>query len=170
MSVVEPDWTRERPNRYWDPPRNLLKSIRDYQKTVRQQSIIGPISRRFAVLRHRFWQAVTGADIPLNAVLGGGLLIPHPNGIVINPHATIGVNCLIMQGVTIGSNRNAHGAPTIGNHVDIGPGARILGPVTIGDFAVIGANAVVLIDVPPRGVALGVPARIAEILSDSKQG
>jgi serine O-acetyltransferase len=110
------------------------------------------------VLRHRFWSAITGAEISLGTRIGGGLLLPHPNGIVIHPDATIGPNCLIFQQVTLGGGDLA--APRIGGHVDIGAGAKILGPVSIGDHAKIGANAVVLNDVPPYATAVGVPARI----------
>lgn len=82
------------------------------------------------------------------------MLIPHPNGIVIHPDAKIGVNCLIFHQVTLGS-RNADGVPEIAGHVDIGAGAKILGPVKIGANARIGANAVVMIDVQPGAVAVG---------------
>jgi len=85
--------------------------------------------------------------------------MPHPNGIVIHPGATIGVNCLIFQQVTIG-NGSRPGQPMIGGHVDIGAGAKLLGGVSIGDHARIGANAVVLDDVPAGACAVGIPARI----------
>ena len=67
---------------------------------------------------------------------------------------------MIFQQVTLGATRGREGLPQIGGHVDIGAGAKILGPVIIGDHAAIAANAVVLIDVPPGAVAAGVPARI----------
>lgn len=111
-------------------------------------------------MQHRFWSALTGADIPLNVQIGGGLLIPHPNGIVIHPGAKIGVNCLIFQQVTIGDKDE--GVPVIGGHVDIGAGARILGAVSVGDHARIGANAVVLKDVPHCKTAVGIPAKILD--------
>jgi serine O-acetyltransferase len=101
---------------------------------------------------------VTGADIPLNCKLGGGLLLPHPNGVVIHPDAEIGPNCLLFQQVTLGVGDG--GAPRIGGHVDIGAGAKVLGPVRIGDHARIGANAVVVHDVPDGATAVGVPARV----------
>jgi len=110
-----------------------------------------------AVICHRFWSIVTGADIPLNCQIGGGLLMPHPNGIVIHPEAKIGPNCLIFQQVTIG-HRNG-GVPTVAGHVDVGAGAKILGPISIGEHVVIGANAVVLKDVPSGCTAIGIPAR-----------
>ena len=106
------------------------------------------------VFRHRFWSIVTGADIPLNCQIGGGLLIPHPNGIVIHPDAKIGVNCLIFQQVTIGS-RDDRGVPEIAGHVDIGAGAKILGPVKIGANAKIAANAVIVHDVSNGTTAIG---------------
>jgi serine O-acetyltransferase len=113
-----------------------------------------------AVLRHRWWTVVTGADIPLNCKLGGGLLLPHPNGIVIHPGAEIGPNCLIFQQVTIGEA--AGGVPTLEGHVDVGTGAKILGQLNVGKHAKIGANAVVLDDVPAGATAVGIPARIIQ--------
>ena len=112
------------------------------------------------VHRWRRWSAVGGADIPLNSRIGGGLLLPHPNGIVIHPDAEIGPNCLIFQQVTIGAGGPRPGVPRIGGHVDIGAGAKVLGGVVVGDHARIGANAVVLDDVPPGATAVGVPARV----------
>lgn len=109
-------------------------------------------------MSHRFWAVVTSTDIPLNCQLEGGLVMPHPNGIVIHPGAHIGVNCMILQQVTIVDGVR------IGGHVDIGAGAKIIKAVSIGDHAKIGANAVVTVDVPARAIAVGVPARI--ILSD----
>jgi serine O-acetyltransferase len=151
ISSTVPDWSRERKRRgEWNPGKALLASIRDYQQ-------YGGLRRRLAVLRHRFWSAISGADIPLNARIGGGLLIPHPNGIVIHPLASIGPNCLLFQQVTIGAAGG--GIPTIGGHVDVGAGAKILGSVTIGDHARIGANAVVLTDVAESVTMVGIPAR-----------
>jgi serine O-acetyltransferase len=121
--------------------------------------------RKIAVLRHRFWSAVTGAEIPLGTRIGGGLLLPHPNGIVVHPDSTIGPNCLIFQQVTLGGAEG--GAPHIGGHVDIGTGAKILGGVTIGDHAKIGANAVVLRDVPAFATAVGIPAHIVNEVSSA---
>jgi len=111
-----------------------------------------------AIVRHRCWSVVTGADIPLNCKLGGGLSLPHPNGVVIHPDAQIGPNCLLFQQVTIGANDR--GVPEIGGHVDIGAGAKVLGPIRIGHHARIGANAVVMCDVPDGATAVGVPARV----------
>ncbi len=114
--------------------------------------------QKLVVLEHGFWSVVTQAEIQLNCTIGGGLLLPHPNGIVIHPGARLGPNCLVFQQVTIGAGGPLPGLPKIGGHVDIGAGAKILGGVTIGDHAVIGANAVVTRDVPALHVAMGIPA------------
>lgn len=149
------DWTREKPARFWDPGRKLLRSIRRYQYWRDKRGLIAFIACKLLVIHHRFWSVVTGADIPLNCQIGGGLLIPHPNGIVIHPGATIGVNCLLFQQVTIGT-RGIPGVPEIGARVDVGAGAKILGPVKVGTGAKIGANAVVLADVDSGALAVGV--------------
>lgn len=156
--ALEPDWSRERPRRWWDPGRQLLRTIRRYQQWC-ARGPAGRIIARYYVLPHRFWSAVAGADVPLNAAIGGGFAMPHPNGIVIHPGATIGPNCIVFQQVTIGT-RVGEGLPRIGGDVEIGAGAKILGPVTIGHHAKIGANAVVLTDIPEQATAAGIPARI----------
>lgn len=84
-----------------------------------------------------------------------GLILPHPNAIVIHPAARIGANCLIFRRVTVA------GALQVGGHVDIGAGANLLGPLTVGDHAEIGANAVVARDVAAMAVAAGVANRPA---------
>lgn len=154
LSATVPDWSREECNHFWEPSRQLLKSIRNYQKWKERGGICGSLFAAGNVLLYRFWSVVTGADIPLNCQIGGGLLLVHPNGIVIHPGASIGPNCLILQQVTISDGVK------IGGHVDIGAGAKIIRPVTIGDHAQIGANAVVLCDVPPGATAVGIPAKI----------
>lgn len=158
VSATEPDWQRERlAYGEWNSGKRLLASIRDYQRWRSAGAWCYPL-RWWCVLRHRFWSVLSGADIPLNCAIGGGLRIPHPNGVVIHPEARIGPNCLIFQQVTLGTLESG-GAPAIGGHVDLGAGAKLLGHVVIGDHAVIGANAVVLGDVPANHVAVGIPAR-----------
>jgi serine O-acetyltransferase len=154
VSATQPDWSREKCYRWWEPSRQLLKSIRGYQKWQARGGIVGRFLSACSVMQHRFWSVVTGADIPLNCHIEGGLLLPHPNGVVIHPSAHIGPNCLIFQQVTI------VGEVKIGGHVDIGAGAKIIRAVSIGDHAKIGANAVVLCDVPPGATAVGIPAKI----------
>lgn len=159
ISAHEPDLLREYKSAWsWCPSRSLLASIRAYQRVADSRNPLLIIAGKLAILRYRWWSVITGADIPLNTRIGGGLLLPHPSGVVIHPDAVIGPNCLIFQQVTIGLGRN--GTPRIGGHVDIGAGAKILGGITVGDHARIGANAVVLHDVPGGKTAMGVPAVI----------
>lgn len=166
ISADVPDWSREaRSGHAWQPGRALLQAIRAHQAATASPSPLSGLRRRASTLRHRFWSVVTGADIPVNCQIGGGLLLPHPNGVVIHPGATIGPNCLIFQQVTIGAGGKP-GFPRIGGHVDIGAGAKVLGGVTIGDHARIGANAVVTSDIPARATAVGIPARVIAIANE----
>jgi len=72
MDWTVPQWQREQPRSFWDPSRQLLKPIRDYQKIADTNNPILVLKKKFCVLRHRFWSVVTGADIPLSCQLGGG--------------------------------------------------------------------------------------------------
>ncbi|MEB2347252.1 MAG: serine acetyltransferase [Comamonadaceae bacterium] len=135
ISTEVPDWSREalRPGE-WNPGKRLLSSIRDYQRRAARRGVWAAFTRRVAVLR-------------------------HPDGVVVHPAATIGPNCLLLQQVTLGAHTGG-GVPVLAGHVDVGAGAKLLGGVTIGAHTVIGANAVVLTDIPPGAVAVGVPARV----------
>jgi serine O-acetyltransferase len=159
-SAGTPDWSREKPRRFWDPSRKLLLAIRRYQYWHNKRGLLPGFLRRLVVLRYRFWSMVTGSEIDLNVQMGGGLLLPHPNGVVIHPKAKIGINCLIHQQVTIGSGEDGgEGVPVVEGHVKIYSGAKILGPIHLGAHATIGANTVVLADVPGTATVIGVPAR-----------
>jgi serine O-acetyltransferase len=96
-----------------------------------------------------------GAKIGKNSTLGYGGL-----GVVIHERAIIGNNVIIGSGVTIGGTSHHHKVPVIGDNCLIAPGAKILGPITIGNNSVIGANAVVIHDVPDNTLVAGVPAKI----------
>ena len=150
--------------RYWDPAPRLLATIRSYQSSRTR------LFRGLAVIRHHFWSAVAGADIPLNSSLGKGVKFPHPNGIVIHPNAHISAGCMIMQQVTIGvKSGDNNDAPYLEHDVDVGAGAKILGKITIGANSIIGANAVVTHDVPPGSIVAGIPARIIGSSAKLKQ-
>ena len=117
-----------------------------------------PFSFAYKVLKFAA-DALLGIEIPCEAVIGKGFTIEHTGAIVISGDAVFGDDCVVRQGVTVGlRNRNRRGSPRIGNRVDIGAGAKLLGDITIGDDFAIGANAVVLCDVQSGSIAVGVPA------------
>lgn len=103
-----------------------------------------------------------GIELPYTAKLGRRVVIEHQSGIVIHGNCQIGDDSIIRQGVTLGNRSLEHpfDAPILGCRVNVGAGAKVLGAVRIGDGAAIGANAVVLCDVPAGAVAVGIPARI----------
>jgi serine O-acetyltransferase len=102
-----------------------------------------------------------GLELEIGANIGGGLYIAHPRGVVIVA-AKIGRNCSVIANVTVGM-RNEHAFPEIGDDVFIGAGARVLGNIKIGNGAKIGANAVVIHDVPAGATVVGIPARVISI-------
>lgn len=106
----------------------------------------------------------TGIEIHPAAKIGRNLFIDHGMGVVIGETTTIGDDCTIYQGVTLGGTGKDKGKrhPTIGNNVTIGCGAKVLGPFTVGDNSKIAANAVVLNEIPPNSTCVGVPARIVK--------
>ena len=153
ISAVVPDWSREHIQNWWAPSKQLIRSIREYQK-YDDKGLISKIRKKWIVIRHRFWSVVAAADIPLNCQIGGGLVLTHPNGVVIHPNAKIGPNCLILQQVTIVADVEIQG------RVDIGAGAKIIKAVKIGEQSMIGANAVVTSDVPAGAIVAGIPAKV----------
>lgn len=103
--------------------------------------------------------ALCGIDILPQAEIGGGCYIPHGVGIVVGGTTVIGTDCTILQGVTFGEARfDTDACPRVGDGVTLGAGAKLLGGISIGDRASVGAGAVVLEDVPPGHIAVGVPA------------
>ena len=115
-----------------------------------------------AVIQHRRLGYKYGISVSPATVIGPGFFIGHYGGIVVNTDALIGSNCNISQGVTIGqSNRGKNkGVPTIGDNCYIGPGAKIVGGVTIGKNVAIGANCVVTKDIADSSVVVGIPGRV----------
>ena len=152
----------------WTPDESLISSIRMYQRYRGKTGFWAAAFRKVARLKHRIWSVVTASDIDPSAILGEGLRLPHPTGVVIHRDAVIGASCMIMQQVTIGQIAES-GAPIIGANVYVGAGAKILGSVVIGDGARIGANAVVLINLPAHCTAVGVPARIVRNRQPNKK-
>ena len=108
---------------------------------------------------------ITGIEIHPGATIGRGLVIDHGSGVVIGETAEIGDNVTLYQGVTLGGTGKDEGKrhPTLGDGVMVGAGAKVLGPLTIGNNAKIAAGAVVLDDIPADSTAVGIPAKVVRV-------
>ena len=110
---------------------------------------------------------VLGVELPVSATIGPRLRLYHPHGIVVNPNCTLGSDCHLRHGVTVGNRvdrmGNEVGVASIGDHVELGAGCVVIGDVHIGDHARIGALAVVLDSVPAWGVVVGNPGRVIRV-------
>lgn len=108
-----------------------------------------------------------GAYLPAQAEIGEGTALGYGGmGVFLHPEARVGRRCLLSQQVSLAGCSGQAGAPILGDYVRIAVGARVLGPVRIGAFAVVGANSVVTRDVPPGTVVFGVPARVVRVMED----
>lgn len=161
---------------------DFLKAYKSYDpaaKSIFEIALLypGPKAVFFHRIAHAFYKAhfyflarfvaefsrwLTGIEIHPGANLGRRLVIDHGMGVVIGETAIVGDDCIIFHGVTLGGIKfdpvKRH--PTVGNKVLIGTGAKVLGPITLGDNCLVGANAVVTKDVPAGATAVGNPAQI----------
>lgn len=126
-------------------------------------------ARLIARITAEITRILTGVEIHPGAVLGPGLFIDHATGVVIGETAEVGEDVTLYHGVTLGGSGRDTGKrhPTIGDRVTIGAGAKILGAIKIGDDSRIGANAVVVKEVPSSSVVVGVPG---QVISRSRPG
>lgn len=112
---------------------------------------------------------ILGVDLPWDTQVGQNLKLFHCHGLVVNHETIIGINCILRHSTTIGNKMlqdgTPSGSPKIGNNVEIGSNVVILGAITVGDHAVIGAGSVVVKDVPNRSVVVGNPARVIRTLN-----
>lgn len=116
----------------------------------------------FLIPIYKFVSVFLGISLPRRCKIGPGLVIFHFGGIAINSLVSIGENCTLRNGVTIGNKNRMDDVPTIGNNVSFGSGCVVIGEITIGDNVDIGANAVVLTDVPDNHIAVGNPAIVKQ--------
>lgn len=162
---VKEDWARLRHERFYHAAIQIIGN-NGYHAVVLYRLASWFYTKRIPIVPHVLTSMAlcfTGAEVLPQARIGGGLVIKHPAGIVIGSGAVIGCHCTLLQNVTIGEklgDGGEHSYPTIGHGVTICAGAVILGSVTVGDGAMIGANSVVLCDVPAGATAVGVPARV----------
>ncbi|MCL4215503.1 MAG: serine acetyltransferase [Candidatus Hydrogenedentes bacterium] len=159
---IREDWIAH--GRDWSKPGFRAMAVYRFgvwRMGVRPKLLRAPLSLMYR-WKFRYVRNHYGIELPYSAKVGRRVVIEHQGAIVIHGASVIGDECIIRQGVTLGNKRidRPDEAPVLGARVNVGAGAKILGAVTIGDDAQIGANAVVLIDVPAGASALGVPATI----------
>jgi serine O-acetyltransferase len=147
----------------------LIYRFGRWRYTIKNPILRKPFSLLYKI-NFKFIQIITGIELPCEVKVGKDFRIDHFGGIIISGFASFGDGCVLRDGVTVGLRRTDEPvAPKIGNHVDIGTGAKILGDITIGDHVAIGANAVVLQDVPSNSIAVGVPAKIISSKENHKK-
>jgi serine O-acetyltransferase len=140
-----------------------------YRFAVAVERLPGPdvvrmLGRGVAKVLQLVMRTISNVDIPPAARIGPGLHIAHTGYVVVASGAIVGENCTLTPGVVLGhalgGEHSRAGAPRLGDRVYVGPGAKIIGPIDVGDDALVGVGAVVTRSVPPRGVVLGNPGRV----------
>ena len=159
---IKEDWDAH--GRDWTLPgfrAVAVQRVGVWRMTLQPKLLRVPFSILYRML-YRQVRNVYGIDLPYTVKLGRRVIIEHQGAIVIHGHCWIGDDSIIRQGVTLGNRylERPFEAPKLGDRVNVGAGAKILGNVTIGDDVNIGANAVVLSDIPPGQTAVGIPAKI----------
>lgn len=162
FALIAEDWRAH--GRDWTRPGFRAVAVHRFgvwRMGVRPKLLRAPLSFVYRALFRRC-RNVYGIELPYTVKLGRGVVFEHQGGVVVHGATEIGDGCIIRQGCTLGLKRlDALGdAPILERGVQLGAGSVVLGRIRIGAGAVIGANAVVTIDVPPGAVALGIPARV----------
>lgn len=149
----------------------LVHRFGTWRMGVEPRVLRAPLSVAYRML-YRAVRNFYGIELPYTVKLGRRVVFEHQHGIVVHGQSVIGDDCILRQGVTLGIRSMDHleEAPVLGRGVNVGAGAKILGPVRIGDGAAVGANAVVLRDVPAGGLAVGVPAQLVPRRSHLVEG
>jgi serine O-acetyltransferase len=171
--ALQADYRRFRLQGYtsWGSEQFWAIAIYRMQRALRKSRapwLWAPASALLAVLR-KLLQILTGVDLHPGAEIGAGLMILHGSQVRVREDVKIGVDCVLGHVCTIGAG-STPGFAKIGDHVHISPHSCILGPVTIGDGAMIAASSLVLSDVPAGHTAIGVPARILPKLKGQQPG
>ncbi|MGE5658575.1 MAG: serine O-acetyltransferase [Actinomycetota bacterium] len=159
---IKEDWIAH--GRDWTKPGFRAVAVQRFgvwRMTLQPKLLRAPLSLLYRALYRKIRNGY-GIDLPYTVQLGRRVIIEHQGAIVIHGYSQIGDDCIIRQGVTLGNRYldRPLEAPKLGDRVNVGAGAKILGNVTLGDDVNIGANAVVLSDIPPGKTAVGIPAKI----------
>lgn len=159
---IKEDW--EAHGRDWTLPGFRAVAVHrfgNWRMTVEPKFLRAPVSVLYRML-YRKVRNTYGIELPYTVKLGRRVVIEHQSAIVIHGYSVIGDDCILRQGVTLGNRTldQPFDAPKLGKQVNVGAGAKLIGSIEIGDGAAIGANAVVLSDVPAYHIAVGIPAKI----------
>ena len=162
---IKEDWDAH--GRDWTKPGFRAVAVQRFgvwRMTIQPKLLWAPLSILYRAL-YRKSRNVYGIDLPYTVKLGRRVIIEHQGAIIIHGDCCIGDDSIIRQGVTLGNRYldRPFDAPKLGDRVNVGAGAKILGNLTIGDDVNIGANAVVLSDIPPGKTAVGIPAKIIRV-------
>ena len=159
---IKEDWIAH--GRDWTKPGFRAVAVQRFgvwRMTIKPLLLRAPLSILYQTLFRKIRNSY-GIELPYTVQLGRRVIIEHQSGIVIHGYCSIGDDCIIRQGVTMGNRYldRPFEAPKLGKRVNVGAGAKIFGNVTIEDDVNIGANAVVLSDIPTGKTAVGIPAKI----------
>jgi len=172
LSQIHEDWVAA--GRDWTRPGFRAVAVHRFgawRMTLRSKWLRAPLGILYRALFRRC-RNVYGIELPYSVRLGRRVIIEHQGAIVVHGDCVIGDDCILRQGVTLGNRHldRPRDAPRLGPRVNVGAGAKILGAVAIGADATIGANAVVLRDVPAGCVAVGIPAKLVAKTESSEHG
>jgi serine O-acetyltransferase len=172
----DPDWLADLaryPRRPWLKEQSIWAiAVYRFGRRVdrRRPGLYRKLLERWYWLAFRITETLTGISIPKSVEVGPGLKIWHFGNIFVHGDSVIGARCTLRQGVTIGNREDDGPSPVLEDDVELGAYAQVLGGIKVGRGAKVGAMSVVLRDVPPGAVAVGIPARIVErSAADSKQ-
>ncbi len=168
LEQISEDWQAH--DKDWTRPGFRALAVHrfgNWRMKVKPKLLRAPLSMAYRMMFRRM-RNLYGIELPYSAKVGRRVVIEHQGGIIIHGDVEIGDECVIRQGVTLGNKRlnEPQAAPKLGRGVNVGAGAKVLGAITIGDDAAIGANSVVLKDVAGGTTVIGIPARPVNLETD----
>ncbi|PSR15741.1 serine acetyltransferase [filamentous cyanobacterium CCP3] len=169
IQQVKEDWIAH--GRDWVKPGFRAVAVHRFgvwRMGVKSKVLRAPLSLLYRMMYHKV-RNTYGIELPYTVKLGRRVVVEHQGNIVVHGHCIIGDDTIIRQGVTLGLRHldRPFDAPVLGNRVNVGAGAKLFGNITIGDDVNVGANAVVLIDVPANSTVVGIPAKIIKSKADT---